>query len=42
MSSKFFGNRLEKNTPKQSNKKTVNKSNAAKRSTSVRKTGRGS
>jgi len=42
MSSKFFGNRLEKKTSKQSNKKTVNKNNVAKRSTAVRKTGRGS
>jgi len=40
MSSKFFGNRLVKNTPKQTNKKTVN-NNVAKRSTAVRKSGRG-
>ena len=41
MSSKFFGNRLDKNIPKKTTKKPLNKSNTAKRSTSVRKTGRG-
>ncbi|MDG2371058.1 MAG: hypothetical protein P8L83_00380 [Flavobacteriaceae bacterium] len=41
MSSKFFGNRLAKNTPKQTNKKAVNNKNVAKRSTAVRKSGRG-
>tara|TARA_B110000444_G_C18845270_1_gene601515 strand:+ start:867 stop:995 length:129 start_codon:yes stop_codon:yes gene_type:complete len=41
MSSKFFGNRLDKNSPKQDIKKPVNKNNNAKRSTGVRKAGRG-
>lgn len=40
MSSKFFGNRTIKNSPKSGNQK-INKKNVAKKSVSVRKTGRG-
>ncbi len=41
MSSKFFGNRLEKNVSKKIKNKSLNKNSAAKKSTAVRKTGRG-
>ena len=40
MSSKFIGNRTMKNSPKGVNQK-LNKKNNAKKSVSVRKTGRG-
>tara|TARA_B100001057_G_scaffold228948_1_gene229205 strand:+ start:4738 stop:4863 length:126 start_codon:yes stop_codon:yes gene_type:complete len=40
MSSKFFGNRINKNSPKGQNQK-LNKKNSAKKSVSVRKAGRG-
>ena len=39
MSSKFFGNRINKNSPKVGNQK-LNKKNSAKKSVSVRKAGR--
>ena len=41
MSSKFFGNRLEKNVSNKIKNKPLNKNSAAKKSTAVRKTGRG-
>tara|TARA_B100000780_G_scaffold105780_1_gene74055 strand:+ start:1227 stop:1355 length:129 start_codon:yes stop_codon:yes gene_type:complete len=42
MSSKFFGNRLDKNNPKQQKDSKAKNQNTAKRTTSVRKAGRGS
>ena len=41
MSSKFFGNRLEKNVSNKIKNKPLNKNSAAKKSTAVIKTGRG-
>jgi|TARA_B100000768_G_C11269681_1_gene372791 hypothetical protein len=42
MSSKFFGNRLDKNNPKQKVEKKAKNQNTVKHTSAVRKTGRGS